>query len=378
MTKPTTAFTALQPALSRGIAIAARAANSSSSLPVLGNILIAATKGDGLCLTATDLTMSITVDVGADVAEGVAVTLPAKTLLDLVNTMPDSQVSLALNTHTQTATINCGRTRASVKGIRADDFPAIPRLDPDKATPLDGATLRSMLRRVVYATAAPGLGRPALEAVLMMLDVGRLTLAASDGFRVVEDSRAVDYSGEPVSALLPARAAQELAKMLDGAEEVLMQVEHPRVIFRAGAVEVAMMTIDGAFPKYRAILPTSYSTRVVLDAGQLARACRSVDIIAREAAHCMTVVVKPGEDGGAGSVSLSGEAAETGDNRAEIDATIEGDEVRVSLNARFVLEPVEAFGTEQVAIEIGGPSKPVVLRPVGDDSAWCVVMPFAL
>lgn len=373
-----TKLTTQQPAFARGLSIVSKAVGRSTSLPVLANILIGAFAGEGARLTATDLTASITVDLEAACDSDFGITLPAKTLVDLVATLPDGELTLTLNDRTHAATINSGRTKASVKGIAADEFPTIHRLNADKAVSLSGPVLRGMLRGVLFAAAKPDSGRPVLETVLLTIEGDRLALAASDGFRVAEIARTLPSKYESVSVLLPAKSARDLAGLIDGADEVLMQEHDGRAIFRAGNVEIAMQTVEGTFPKYHGIVPKSYATRAVVDTESARKACKSVDIIAREQAHRMSVVIAPGDELTPGSVSLFGEAAQTGDNRAEMDATIEGGEVKFAVNAQYMADPLAAYDAEQVAVEVTKPTAPIMLRPVGDDGAWCVVMPLAL
>lgn len=155
-----------QPTLAPMLATVARAVAMRSSLPVLGNVLIRAENGadQRLRVSATNLEWFLTATVPAEVAEPGAVTLPAKTLVDLVNTLPGGDVSLTLNDKTQTAKVEAARFKANVKGIDAAEFPNVPTLNPDKAEEIAGADLRRLLRSVLFAVATDG-ARPILEGV---------------------------------------------------------------------------------------------------------------------------------------------------------------------------------------------------------------------
>lgn len=118
----------LQPNLAKGVSLASRAVSSRSTLPVLGNILLAAHQGR-LQLAATDLEISLTCWIGATVEDEGAITVPAKTLADLAPTLPDETVTFNLAPQQPTLRLACGRLRANLKGIPAAEFPKLPSLN---------------------------------------------------------------------------------------------------------------------------------------------------------------------------------------------------------------------------------------------------------
>src|SRR5512137_2563491 len=89
--------------LAHGLSIVARAVSPRSTLPVLANILVATDDGR-LRLSATNLELGITCWIGAQIIEDGAVTVPARTLADLVGTLPNEPINLSLNTRNQTLT----------------------------------------------------------------------------------------------------------------------------------------------------------------------------------------------------------------------------------------------------------------------------------
>ena len=111
----------LQENLAKGLSIVGRAVSLRSTLPVLANVLLA-TDGGRLKLSATNLEIVITCWIGAKVVEEGSITVPARTLSDLVNTLPTDQVEMELDTKTQTLHLACARTEANIKGIDATKF----------------------------------------------------------------------------------------------------------------------------------------------------------------------------------------------------------------------------------------------------------------
>lgn len=372
-------FTCLQDNLAKGLGIVSRAVSARSTLPVLGNILLATDQAQ-VRLSATNLELAVTCWIGAKIEDEGSVTLPAKTLVDLVNTLPGEPVSLALTARTQTVNLNCGRIKASIKGIDAQEFPTIPPADLDKAIQLNVEDLRAMITSVIFA-AATDETRPILTGVLARLEGNRFVLAASDGFRVAERTAYLSSPvSEPVTAVIPARALAELARIIDPEQPVYMQLPPGRgqVIFHNGTVELVAQLIEGAFPVYQGIIPKAYRTRTVVGTDEFRKACRSSDIIAREAAHTTRLKIKPGEELTPGHVTISATAAEMGDNVADLDATIEGDAVEIAFNVKYLVDVLGVIDTPNVALETAGATSPGVIKPVGRDDYIYIVMPMHL
>src|SRR5690606_28289713 len=150
--------------LARGLNIVSRAVSTRSTLPVLANVLLATDNGQ-LKLSATNLEIVITCWVGAKVEEAGAITVPARTLSDLVSALPQEQVNLHLDTNTQTLHVSCARTEANIRGIDYQEFPLIPEPGDAPRIRMDAATLKEMISQVAFAAATDD-ARPTLTGIL--------------------------------------------------------------------------------------------------------------------------------------------------------------------------------------------------------------------
>lgn len=366
----------LQENLAKGLSVVSRAVAARSTLPVLGNILLA-TEDGRLRLSATNRELALTCWVEAKIEEEGSVTVPAKTFVDLVNTLPQDMVSLNLITRTQTVSLSCGRTQAHIKGIDAQEFPFIPSADLDNALQLNVDDFREMINQVTFA-AATDEARPILTGVLAKIEGGQMTLAASDGFRVaVRNAHLSSPANEPVNAIIPARALMELGRVITADDPVYMSLLSARgqVVFHHGSVEVVSQLIEGTFPDYTAIIPKSYLTRTVLPTEEFRKACKTSDIFAREAAHTARLKIKPGGDLTPGHMTISATSAETGDNVAEMDATVDGQALEIAFNVKYLADALNVIETPNVALETATATSPGLLRPVGREDYLYVVMP---
>ena len=370
----------LQENLARGLSLVARAVATRSTLPVLGNVLLATDHGR-LRLSATNLELGISCWIGAKVDDDGAITVPARTFVDLVNTLPNDTVSMDLAVRTLTLNVRCGAFNNDIKCIDAQDFPPFPSVEADSGLTLNVEDLRQMIGQVVLAASTDD-ARPVLTGVLIEITGDTMTLAAADGFRLSVRSAQL---GEKVSgttkAIIPARALAELGRILsDGEETVTMTLPPNRgqVIFRSKNVELVSQLIDGTFPDYRSIIPTSYTTRSVMSTNALLKACKAADIFAREAAHSARLHISPGSQLEPGKVEITATAAETGSNETVVDATVDGGAVEIAFNVRFLVEVLNVIDTPNVALETSSTSSPGVIKPVGREDFLHVVMPMHL
>ncbi len=370
----------LQENLARGLSLVARAVATRSTLPVLGNVLLATDHGR-LRLSATNLELGISCWIGAKVDDDGAITVPARTFVDLVNTLPNDTVSMDLAVRTLTLNVRCGAFNNDIKCIDAQEFPPFPSVEADSGLTLNVEDLRQMIGQVVLAASTDD-ARPVLTGVLIEITGDTMTLAAADGFRLsVRSAQLGEKVPGTTKAIIPARALAELGRILsDGEETVTMTLPPNRgqVIFRSKNVELVSQLIDGTFPDYRSIIPTSYTTRSVMSTNALLKACKAADIFAREAAHSARLHISPGTQLEPGKVEITATAAETGSNETVVDATVDGGAVEIAFNVRFLVEVLNVIDTPNVALETSSTSSPGVIKPVGREDFLHVVMPMHL
>lgn len=372
--------TCLQENLSRGLSIVARAVAARSTLPVLGNVLIA-TENGRLRLSATNLELGITCWIGAKIEEDGSTTVPARTFVDLVNTLPNDQIAMNLNVRTQVLNVHCGSFTNDIKCIDAQEFPPMVPPDLEQGLELKADDLREMINQVVFAASSDD-ARPVLTGVLVSVDSGELTMAAADGFRLsVRSAHLPSPAANISSSIVPSRAMAELGRVLSDGEEVVTMFLPPdrgQVIFRTKNIELVSQLIDGAYPDFNSIIPTGNDTRTVVSTSAFLKACKAADIFAREAAHSARLRIVPGSELEPGTLEVSATAAETGSNQTLVDATIEGDAVEIAFNVRFLVDVLNAVATPNVSLETTSSSKPGIIRPVGRDDFLHVIMPMHL
>ena len=373
--------TILQENLARGLGIVSRAVSPRSTLPVLANIMIATDEGR-LRLSATNLEMGITCWIAARIEDEGSTTVPARTLADLVNTLPGDQVALTLDASTQTLNLRSGTSINDIKGIDAQEFPPMPVPDMDGAVQLNVVDFKEMIHQVAFS-ASTDEARPVLMGVLVTVDGDQITMAAADGFRLSVRSATLSAAApQPVNIIVPARALSELARIAsDGEETISMVVPKGRgqVVFRVKDAELVSQLIDGTFPDYQQIIPRSYKSRTLVSTASLLKACKQAEIFAREGSNVARLDIKAAQgEMEPSEVEISATSEETGKNETIVEATVDGSGVLIAFNVKYLREALEVIRTPNVALETSAANAPGVVRPVGEDDFIHVIMPMHL
>jgi DNA polymerase III subunit beta len=370
--EPDVKLSVMQENLARGLSVVSRAVSTRSTLPVLANVLLK-TEDAGLKLTATNLEIGITYWVPGKIDSDGATTVPAKLLTDYVNALQGGErVDLEL-TAGQTLHLRAGRYESHIKGIDADEFPAIQTAGDRPTTRIAQNVLRQALEETAFAAASDE-ARPILTGVLARFEGDTLTLAAADNYRIAVKTIPILDPVPETSVVIPARALNELVRILSDIDqpiEIVLAQARNQILFHLEGIDLVSRLIDGQFPNYQQVLPQSHTTRAVLDREELLRAVRPAALIAHESANIVKLQI---EANGHAGITVSANA-EVGDHVGQVEAAVEGDGTTIAFNARYLADVLTNVDAEQFALELNGPLSPGVFKPIGDDRYVHVVMP---
>ena len=362
----------MQENLARGLQVVSRAVSTRTTLPVLANVLLK-TEDAGLKLTATNLEIGVTYWVPGKIDSDGATTIPARLFTDVINSLPaGDRVDLELQ-GAATMRIRSGRFETHIKGIDADDFPAIPIAGERPTTRVSQKVLKQALEETAFAAASDE-ARPILTGVLARFEGDRLTLAAADNYRIAVKTIGLLDPVEDTSIVIPAKSLNELTRILsdtDDPVDIVLSGQRNQILFHLEGVDLVSRLIDGQFPPYQNVLPKTHTTRAILEREDLLKAVRLAALIASSSANIVKLQV--GLDGDPGVTVTAN--AEVGDNEGRVEAQVEGDGTTIAFNARYLTDVLTNVDADQFALELNGPLSPGVFKPVGDDQYVHVVMP---
>ncbi len=367
----------LQGNLSKGLGMVSRSVAIRSTLPITQNILLTAEQSH-LKLEATNLEMATTSWISAKVEEEGTITIPARLLIDFVNSLPDELIEINLPTDSHILKLESWRYKAHINGIDSNDFTPIPQINEGTTVKIGVVALRDAIVQVVFGAATEET-RPALTGVNAEFEGDKLVLAAADGFRLAVHTATLDAPvDEKITVIIPARTLSEVNRLLGDQEEpveIIINKQKSQVLFHLKDADLVSQIIQGSFPDYSQVIPQSHTTRAVLDIDQFQKATKMSSIFARDASGIIRLVVTPGPELKTGKITISAQAEEVGGNVTEVDARVEGDTAKIAFNVKYLNEVLAVIRQSEVALEVTTTSSPGVIRPLGVDNYVHVIMP---
>lgn len=357
-----------QSQLSQALSIVSRSVDTKRLLPILTNILLTTEDGN-LRLSATNLELGINHRIPADITEEGSITVPAKTLIDLINTLPNDVVHLELNRDTSTLIVRCLQIVTDIKGLDAEDFPPMPVFDPENAIVFNLPDLKKMISQVAFAASTEET-RPILQGIFLSVTGDEITLVATDGYRIAKRSAKLETALEtPISAIIPARALVEVNRIPGDSSNLIymnLATGKNQVIFHQEHVDIASQLISGTYIDYKAIIPKNFKTDTVASTAALQKACTQAMIIARDSKYLTHFNIQP-EAGDSGLIQISATSEETGTYENQLTANINGDEINIAFNVRFLRDVLDVISSSQVMIRTNTNVSPSLITPLEDD-----------
>ena len=352
--------------LVEAIGTAGRAvANRGGALPVLSGVRMEVT-GDRLHVAGSDLDLTIQVEVSvAGGADGVCV-VPARLAADIVRALEPGAVTIEAGD--DEVRIASGRSHFAVRMLPAGEFPRLPAAAEEGVT-IGAAELAEALRQVVRAASGDD-ARPILTGVLMTAEEGSLRLVATDSYRLaVRDLPGASVLREGQKVLVPSKALAELQRLLASAEQVAIHLGEHEAGFTVGDVRLTTRLIEGEFPNYRQLIPSTHPNRLIVGKEALLDAVRRVKLLVRDATTPVRIALRP--DG----IELTVVTQEVGQATEDVDAKYEGAEMTVAFNPTYLIDGVEAINGDEIQLETIDALRPAVIRPTEGADYLYLLMP---
>jgi DNA polymerase-3 subunit beta len=333
-------------------------------LPALSGVRLEVA-GDTLHLAGSDLDLTVQVEIPVAGTESGVCVVPARLATDIVRAVEPGAVVVSVEGGE--AVISAGRSQFAVRTLPAEEFLRLPEPKGEGVT-LAAGELAQALHQVVPAASHDD-ARPILTGVLMAAEGEGLRLVATDSYRLAMcDLPGTSLLSEGQHVLVPSRALGELTRVLAGADRVRLRLGADEASFEVGNVRLTTRLIEGEFPNYRQLIPTSSPNRLVIGKEPLLDAARRVKLLAREATP-VRLALKP--DG----LELTAITQDVGQAREDVDAKYEGTEMMVAFNPEFLIDGVEATVGDQVVLETIDALKPATVRSTESSDFLYLLMP---
>ena len=313
--------TSVKDNLYKGLNTIARAIPGRAAIPIVQNVLITTTQ-DGITLTATNLSMTITTKVEAIVARQGAITIPGRMLTEFVSTLPNEPVKISTPPGSMVANLSCAKAHANINGADPADFPPIPAISDGLTASIKAGDLKTAISRTAFAAAKED-ARPILTGINLKITKDTMVLAAADGFRLAVNKTALQNPGPAdIDVVIPASTLQQLLRLMGEDQEeveITADPEKSQIKFKVGNTDLVSLLVAGEFPDYTRLVPTNQDTKCVMKTKTLLSAAKTASIFAREAGNIIRLeMTANGKDDTGPSMLISAQADEVGSNTDHI------------------------------------------------------------
>lgn len=356
--------------LSHALNIVNKAISPNNTLPVLNNILLK-TEGKKLFLSATNLELAISLSIDADVRNEGSITVPARLITSYISLLKNQQIELQL-TEGLTLNIKSNQSETKIKGINADEFPLIPKIENPKTVKVQSGALETAITRTVFA-ASQNPAKPTLSGVCFIVNKEQVKIVATDSYRLAEQKLKLKERADfELQSIVPARTIQELGKILAKEEEKEVQMEFSpsQIMFNYNGIELTSRLIEGSFPAYEKIFPKTNKTKIEVDTEELMQTVRRVALFARENNNNIKLAVTND-----GKMNISTEETKVGEEKAEIEIDISGENNKIALNSQYLLDALSYIDIEKACIELNDKLSPAVIKPCKEEDYVYIIMP---
>ncbi len=358
--------------LQEGLVAVAASVPAKTTLPILSNILLEATR-DGIRLSGTDLDIAVSTMVPASVDQEGAITLPARKLVEIVRELPSAAIRLTASGE-QRVTIECGRSRFRLLGLPREEFPAFPAVKFDAAWRASTKDLHKLITHVAFAASTEE-SRPILNGVLWELRPERMRMVATNGHRLARMEVPTAAGSAQADLIVPPKALEQIRRLFTPDEEVEIARSENHLGFRTAKTQVYTRLIEGPYPNYEQVIPRENDKAMTADKAALGAALRRMSIVASDQTHRIRMAFANG------TCKLSVQTPDLGEAQEELTVSYEGDPLEIGFNASYLLEILKYMPTDEVRMTFKAPERAATCEPVGwDDPAsyLTLVMPLRL
>ena len=366
-------FTITRDKLQEGLVAVAASVPSKTTLPVLANLLVEASR-DGLKLSGTDLDIAVSTTIPASVDQEGATTLPARKLVEIAKELPNAAIRVT-SSGEQRVQIECGKSKFKLLGLARDEFPAFPTVKFEGGWKVQAKDLQKLIGHVAFAASTEE-SRPILNGVLWELRADRMRMVATNGHRLARmDVPASAMGGSQDDLIVPPKALDQIRRLFGGDEDIEIGKSDNHLGFRSTTTQVFTRLIEGPYPNYEQVIPRENDKSLTADKAALAAALRRMSIVASDQTHRIRMAF------GNGACKFSVQTPDLGEAQEEIAVAYEGDGLEIGFNAAYLLEILKYMPTDEVRMTFKAPERAATCEPVGwDDPAsyLTLVMPLRL
>lgn len=360
--------------LFNGIKIVERATAMKGLQPVLANILIETVDKGSIKLTATDLDLTVIAIVQAQVEKEGKITLPAKTLSEIVSRLSDSLITFKQVEETNSVTVLCKNTKFDIIGISASEFPTIAsdiKLEDENSTEIEIKPFTKALKQAGFAAAGYE-SNNLLSGVVCDINEQTLEIASTDGNRLARIREKINNSEASRQLIIPSKTIQEFIKMSSFIEEDSVKIftDKTKLVIKSANTMMISRLMEGQYPKYNQLIPQNCPKEAIVNISQLVSSLERVSIMVNEKTSIVKFEFEENK------LTLSADTPDEGNSQDEMEIVFkETEPLKIAFNYKYILEGLKNMDAQEVKIGLNTSLSATVLKPNNEEDFVCLVMP---
>ncbi|MBN2184436.1 MAG: DNA polymerase III subunit beta [Candidatus Krumholzibacteriota bacterium] len=344
-----------------------------TTMPILSMVLLKA-ESSGITFSATDLDISVTSTVNGKVVKGGGISAPAKKIAEIVKSLSQGDVTLSSDDG-EKLTIECAKSKFSVNGRSADDFPKLPKQDSKTEFSIETSLLSRLIQKTIYAVSTD-LTRPALCGVKWEVDKTGVLMVSTDGHRLAKAETKLSLGDIKKSeVIVPPKALATFKSYAEKNEMIKVSIGDNSISFEMKEVSIYSRLLEGPFPNYQKVIPSNNTKELLISKEALNLATKRVAILSDALTH--QVIFSLGKN----SLRLHVATQDLGEATEDIDATYSDEKMEIGYNAAYVQDILRTFDTDEIAFKLDRPDNAGIITPVeqdGEIKQLCIVMPLRI
>ncbi len=337
------------------------------TLPVLSSILFIV-KGKNLTLRSTNLSLGIEITIPVKV-ESEGVVAVRGDILNSLFSVVDSNTTVLFELKDNLLFIKTKNNSISLKTIPHEDFPTLPNVVGENIK-ISSKKLIDGLKSVFYSASVSDI-KPEIGSIYIYKEEDSLVFVATDSFRLAEKRIKIKTDGLFNGILIPFKNTSEIIRVFDKInEDVDIIINKNQASFSVDGIYITSRVVDGIFPDYKQILPKNPTTEATLLKQDFMNALKVSNVLS-DKFNQITLHIDPKNK----TFEIQSKNTDIGENTTNIATALSGESVSVNLNYKYVLDCFQSINTDSLTIELSGVNKPVIIRPIGDNSFLYLIMP---
>ncbi|MCD7742121.1 MAG: DNA polymerase III subunit beta [Ruminococcus sp.] len=358
-------------ALSEALINVSKAVADKSTLPSLEGVKFSLENGM-LELTGYDLEFGIRTSIPVDSDDKGSFIANARIFSEMVRKMPNNSLTIEVN-EGYLVTLSSGVTFFNLNAVSAEDYPELPKKDPQTEIKISQPVLKSMINQTKFAAAVTDMN-PVLKGEKFIIENNLLKLVGLDGYRLGVRFEPISFN-ENIEFIVPARNLDEIAKLLSDDEDKTcsMFLSKKHIVFEINNYMINSRLMEGKFHDYRTSIPDEIVNEIIVEKSKLIDTLERCQLLINDKNPSPVRCVF-----GDGKISIKCTTSSLGKFEDEIEAQMNGITVEIGFKCRYFLEPLKVIPDEKVKLTLTNSIRPMQILPLSGDKYLYLVLPVRL